>query len=294
MSPKPKLGFIGAGLMGHGMAKHLLEAGYSLALLGHRNRVPVDDLVGRGAEEVGSARELAERVDMLFLSVTSSAVVESLVEGQDGILAGGHRGLIVVDTSTGDPATTLRLGEVLAGRGIHLVDAPVARTPREAEEGRLNIMLGGEPAVVAKVRVVVEAFCENIFEIGELGSALKLKLINNLLGLAHAALVAEAVNAARSSGVELRKLYDVASRGGASSAMLEMIIPRLLEDDETGLQFSLANARKDLACYQRMVADANLIGLVGDSCYQAYNLATALGHGDEYVSRLAGVLWPAR
>lgn len=290
MTSKLKLGFIGAGLMGHGMAKHLLKAGYPLTLVGHRNRTPVDDLVTRGAVEVTNARELAATVDMLFLSVTSSAVVEALVSGDDGILAGGRRGLIVVDTSTGDPAVTLRLGESLAARGMHLVDAPVTRTPREAEEGRLNIMLGGEPEVIAQVRSVAEAFCENVFEIGPLGSALKLKLINNLLSLGHAALAAEAVNAAQAAGVELSKLYDVVSRGGANSAMFGMIVPRLLEGDESGLQFSLRNARKDLGCYRRMVADGSLVSLLGDSAYQAYNLATVLGHGDELVSRLAGVL----
>src|SRR5699024_411380 len=196
MTTKPKLGFIGVGLMGHGMAKHLLQAGYPLTVMGHRNRAPVDDLIGRGASEVDSPAMLAASVDILFLSVTSSTVVEALVAGDAGILAGGRPGLIVVDTSTGDPAVTLDLGARLADRGMHLVDAPVTRTPREAEDGRLNIMLGGAPEIRARVRPVVDAFCENVFEVGPLGSALKLKLINNLLSLGHAALAAEAVAAA--------------------------------------------------------------------------------------------------
>src|SRR5699024_1476975 len=138
MPGKPRLGFIGVGTMGHGMAKHLLRAGYSLTVLGHRNRAPVDDLVGQGAAEADNPATLAAAVDMLFLSVTSSAVVKELAEGEVGIVAGGRPGLVVVDTSTGDPAVTLELGARLAERGMHLVDAPVTRTPREAEEGRLN------------------------------------------------------------------------------------------------------------------------------------------------------------
>lgn len=290
MTTKPNLGFIGVGLMGHGMAKHLLQAGHPLTVIGHRNRAPVDDLIGRGASEADSPATLAAAVDILFLSVTSSAVVEALAAGDAGILAGGRPGLIVVDTSTGDPAVTLDLGARLADRGMHLVDAPVTRTPREAEEGRLNIMLGGTPEIRARVRPVVEAFCENVFEVGPLGSALKLKLINNLLSLGHAALAAEAVAAASAAEVDLGVLYDVASRGGANSKMLEMIIPRLLEGDESGLQFSMYNARKDLGCYRRMVADSSLVGPLGSATYEAYNLAVALGHGEAFVSRLSSVL----
>ncbi|MDN5844558.1 MAG: NAD(P)-dependent oxidoreductase [Alcaligenaceae bacterium] len=289
MTQKLALGFIGTGLMGHGAAKNLLKAGYPLVTMAHHNRVPVDDLVGRGATEAGNAGEIAAQVDMLFLCVTSSAVVEQLVEGDAGILANGRSGLIVVDMSTGDPAATLRLGARLAAHGIRLVDAPLARTPREAEEGRLNIMISGDSDVLDRVRPVVSSFCENVFEIGALGSALKLKLINNLLSLGHAVLAAEAVNAARAAGVDLAKLHEVVSRGGANSAAFEMIVSHLLQGDESGMQFSMRNARKDLGCYQRMLENADTVDLLSSSIYNAYNLATLLGHGDEVISRMAGI-----
>jgi 3-hydroxyisobutyrate dehydrogenase-like beta-hydroxyacid dehydrogenase len=289
MTQKPTLGFIGAGLMGHGIAKNLLRAGYPLILMGHKNRAPIDDLVGQGAIEAHTPGEVAARVDMLFLCVTSSAVVETLMSGDDGIIQAGRRGLIVVDTSTGDPAATLALGARLAARGIHLVDAPLTRTPREAEEGRLNILLSGEPDIVAQVHAVATSFCENIFEIGALGSALKLKLINNLLSLGHAVLAAEAVNAARATGVDLAKLHAVVSRGGANSAAFGMIVSRLLENDDTGMQFSLRNARKDLGCYRRMVESADMANLLSSATYDAYNLATAMGHGDKLLSQLSGI-----
>ncbi|HEX7387303.1 MAG TPA: NAD(P)-dependent oxidoreductase [Castellaniella sp.] len=289
MTKKLTLGLIGAGLMGHGAAKNLLKAGYPLVTMAHSNRVPVDDLLGRGATEASDAGEIAAKVDMLFLCVTSSVVVESLVEGDNGILANGRSGLVVVDMSTGDPATTLRLGARLATRGIRLVDAPLARTPREAEEGRLNILLSGDADVVAQVRPVVSAFCENVFEIGALGSALKLKLINNLLSLGHAVLAAEAVNAARAAGVDLAKLHEVVSHGGANSAAFGMIVSHLLQGDETGMQFSVRNARKDLGCYRRMIEGADMVDLLSGSAYNAFNMATLLGHGDEMISRMAGI-----
>lgn len=290
MATKPALGFIGAGLMGHGMAKHLLLAGHDLTVMGHHNRGPVDDLVGRGAKEADTPAALAADVDMLFLSVTSSAVVRQLAEGETGFLAADRPGLIVVDTSTGDPGYTLELGEQLAEQGMHLVDAPVTRTPREAEAGQLNILLGGEADIRARVHEVVTAFCENVFEVGPLGSALKLKLINNLLSLGNAALVAEAVVATKAAGVDLKTLYEVSSCGGANSKMLEMIVPRLLAGDDSGLQFSMQNARKDLGCYRSMATANSLVSPLANAAYETYNLGVALHQGASFVSGLSGVL----
>ncbi|WP_291773617.1 NAD(P)-dependent oxidoreductase [Castellaniella sp.] len=289
MTKKLTIGFIGAGLMGHGIAKNLLLAGYPLILMGHKNRAPIDDLVRQGAVEAHSPGEIASKVDMLFLCVTSSAVVETLMSGDNGIIQAGRPGLIVVDASTGDPAATIALGARLSSRGIHLVDAPLTRTPREAEDGRLNILISGKPDIVAQVHEVATSFCENIFEIGELGSALKLKLINNLLSLGHAVLAAEAVNAARATGVDLAKLHAVVSRGGANSAAFGMIVSHLLEGDDTGMQFSMRNARKDLGCYRRMVEGTDLMNLLAGSAYDAYNLATIMGHGEKLLSQMSGI-----
>ncbi|CAM5215485.1 3-hydroxyisobutyrate dehydrogenase-like beta-hydroxyacid dehydrogenase OS=Castellaniella defragrans OX=75697 GN=HNR28_003112 PE=4 SV=1 [Castellaniella defragrans] len=289
MTKKLTLGFIGAGLMGHGIAKNLLRAGYSLVIMGHKNRAPIDDLVRQGAVEAHSPGEIAAKVDMLFLCVTSSVVVETLMSADDGIIQAGRPGLIVVDTSTGDPSATIALGRRLSARGMHLVDAPLARTPREAEEGRLNILLSGEPDIVAQVHEVATSFCENIFEIGELGSALKLKLINNLLSLSHAVLAAEAVNAARATGVDVAKLYDVVSHGGANSAAFGMVVSHLLEGDDTGMQFTLRNARKDLGCYRRMVEGTEMANLLSNAAYETYNLATVMGQGDKLLSQLSSI-----
>lgn len=289
MTRKLTLGFIGAGLMGHGIAKNLLRAGYPLVIMGHKNRAPIDDLVHQGAVEAHSPGEVAAKVDMLFLCVTSSVVVEKLMSSDNGIIKAGRPGLIVVDASTGDPSATIALGKRLSSLGMHLVDAPLARTPREAEEGRLNIMLSGDPDIVAQVHQVATSFCENIFEIGELGSALKLKLINNLLSLSHAVLAAEAVNAARATGVDVAKLYDVVSHGGANSAAFGMVVSNLLKGDDTGMQFTLRNARKDLGCYRRMVEGTEMANLLSNATYETYNLATAMGQGDKLLSQLSAI-----
>jgi 3-hydroxyisobutyrate dehydrogenase-like beta-hydroxyacid dehydrogenase len=287
---KPTIGFIGAGLMGHGMAKNILSSGYSLVVVAHRNRGPIDDLLRRGAVEAVDIGEIAREVDILFLCVTSSVVVASLVEGDRGIAIKGQPGLIVADASTGDPATTIRLGARLAERGIYLVDAPLARTPREAEEGKLNMLLSGDPNAVSRVREVALTFCENIFEVGVLGSAIKLKLVNNILSLGHAVLAAEAINAAQAAGVDLGNLYNVVSHGGANSAAFEIIVSSLLRGNDKGMQFSIRNARKDLRCYSRMMEATDTINLLSQGIYDVYNLATALGHGDDMISQLAQVV----
>ena len=95
-----KVGFIGVGLMGHGMAKNIVEKGFALTVMGHRNREPVEDLVARGASEATSARKLAETCDVIFLCVTGSPQVEAMIRGADGLIASGREGLIVIDCST--------------------------------------------------------------------------------------------------------------------------------------------------------------------------------------------------
>ena len=130
---KERIGFIGVGFMGHGMAGNLLEKGYALTLMGHRNRAPVDDLVGRGAREAKTPEEIARESDIVLLCVTGSAEVEALVRGPKGLKAGAHKGLVIVDTSTSDPNSTLALAAELAPLGVAFCDAPLGGTPAQAE-----------------------------------------------------------------------------------------------------------------------------------------------------------------
>src|SRR5215470_7636352 len=108
------IGFIGVGFMGHGMAKNLADKGFALTILAHRNRAPVEDLVRRGAREAACAREVAQRCEVVFLCVTGSRQVEALVRSSDGLKAGSHPGLIIVDCSTSDPNSTIALATELA------------------------------------------------------------------------------------------------------------------------------------------------------------------------------------
>src|ERR1044072_2646427 len=140
-----RVGFIGVGLVRHGMPKCLIEKGHALTLMGHRNRAPVEDLIKRGAKEAKSAAEVAANSDIVFLCVTGSTQVEALVRGADGIAAGAHDGLVVVDCSTSDPNSTVALAAELKALGVAYADAPLGGTPAQAAEGKLSAMVGGGP-----------------------------------------------------------------------------------------------------------------------------------------------------
>lgn len=241
-----RIGFIGLGLMGREMAGHIVRSGYLLSVMTHRNRSPLAALCAEGATEVSSAAEMASNSDIVFICVKTSEQVSEIITGADGLLAGAHEGLMIVDCSTAHPESTERLAETLAQQGVTLVDAPLARTPREAKEGRLNVMLGGDATAVARITPVIKSFAENVFHVGKVGSAHKLKLINNFLSLGAAALVSEAATMAAGMGVPQEKLLEICSQGGANSAMLAPVMEWVLQGECTKLQFSLGNAEKDM------------------------------------------------
>ena len=197
---KPRIGFIGVGLMGHGMAKNLVEKGFPTTVLGNVNRAPVEDLVSRGAREGRDPASVAAASDIVVICVSGSPQVEAIVEGPNGLLSAAREGLIVMDCSTSEPDSTTRLAAAFAARGVPFVDAPLARSPKEAEEGRLNVMVGAEPAVFARVEPVLQAFAENIFHVGGPSAGHKTKLLNNFLSMGQAALIAEALMPARRRG----------------------------------------------------------------------------------------------
>src|SRR5829696_6398728 len=177
---KESVGFIGVGLMGHGMAKNIVEKGFPLTVLAHRNREPVEDLKTRGAKEATTAREVAEASDVVVLCVTGSPQVEAVINGAEGLASAG-KPLLICDSSTSDPSSTIRLATELSAKGITLIDTPLGRTPKDAAEGTLDVMVGGEEAVVERARPILEAFAERVIPTGPTGSGHTMKLLNNFL-----------------------------------------------------------------------------------------------------------------
>jgi 3-hydroxyisobutyrate dehydrogenase-like beta-hydroxyacid dehydrogenase len=284
---KPRIGFIGIGLMGHGIARNLVTKGFPLTVRVNRNRAPLQDLLAAGAKEVKTNADVARNSDIVFLCVTGAPQVEEIVNGRDGIAGVAHQGLVVVDTSTSEPATTAKMREALAEKGVRFVDAPLARTPVEAELGKLNIMVGTDDATFAELKPVLAAFCENIIHAGPAGHGIILKLINNFIGQAITTATAEALAAAAKSGLSIRKLHEVVSAGAVNSGLFQMMVGKMLDGgDLTGLKFTLVNAMKDLRYYTHFAESLPVSAIVGEAVHQSLVNANLLGFGDKYVPSL--------
>ncbi|HEX6137664.1 MAG TPA: NAD(P)-dependent oxidoreductase [Casimicrobiaceae bacterium] len=284
---KPRIGFVGVGLMGHGIARNLLAKGYPLALRVHRNRAPAEDLLAAGATEAATHAGLARNADIVILCVTGAPQVEEVVLGPEGIASGARQGLIVVDTSTSEPAMTARMRQLLADQNVRFVDAPLARTPVEAEQGRLNIMVGADDATFEELSPVFGAFCENIIHAGPPGHGIVLKLINNFIAQAICTATAEACAAAAKSGLSLAKLHAVISAGAVNSGLFQMLVGRMLESgDLSGLKFTLSNAAKDLRYYTHFTESMMLPSIIGEAVHQSLVTANVLGFGERYVASL--------
>ena len=281
-----KIGFIGAsGLMGHGMAGNLLKHGHALQLTVNRNTERVADLLAAGAQQASSPAALAQGCDLVFICVTGSPEVASVVRGPAGLLAGARPGLVVVDCSTSEPQATAQLRIECEAAGVAFVDAPLTRTPVEAEAGRLNVMVGATPEVFARLAPVLRCFAENVFHVGGPGSGHVIKLLNNFMSQAVCTATAEAFAVGQRAGVDLQQLRAVVSAGGLNSGLFQGMA-KTLDGDLSGLIFELDNARKDLRYYTHLAEDLAVPSVMGEAVHQSLTLASALGHGKAHVPAL--------
>lgn len=287
MSKKPVVGFIGVGLMGHGMAKNILKGGYELIIKGNRNRVPVDNLVQMGAKEAQTAAQMAKSCDIIHICLSNSAQVEAIIRGEDGILAGARKGLIVVDATTADPTSTLALAADLEAVGCHMVDAPLGRTPKEAEEGMLDAMVGASDEAFAIVEPVIDCWAGSIRRIGDVGAGHKMKLIMNFMGMSYAAVYSEALSLAVKSGLSPVTVRDVMGASRMGCGFFETFMGGAVGRDPNAHQFTLDNASKDVGYVANMALAAGVTNPVGAAVRNSFAGAVAAGKGGAYVPTLA-------
>ncbi len=284
---KPRIGFVGLGLMGHGIAKNLVAKGFPLTVRLHKNRQAAQDILAAGAKEVQTYAELARASDVVILCVTGSPQIEEIVYGENGIASAARDGLVVIDTSTAEPSSTAGIREDLAKKGTKYVDAPLARTPKEAEEGRLNTMVGADDATFAQLKPIFSAYCENVIHAGGPGHGHMIKLVNNFIAMSIATATAEACAACAKSGVSIKKLHEIISAGAVNSGIFQMIVGKMLENgDLSGLKFTLANAMKDLRYYTHFVEALPSPAIIGEAVHQSMVHANLLGFGDKYIASL--------
>ncbi|MEQ1768301.1 MAG: NAD(P)-dependent oxidoreductase [Devosia sp.] len=298
------IGFLGLGLMGHGIAKNIVEKGYALTIKGHRNRAPVDDLVKRGAVEAQSVREVGEKSSIVFICVTGSREVEALVRGKDGLAASLRPGSVIVDCSTADPTSTAALAEELAARDIALVDAPLGGTPVQAAEGSLSAMVGATDEVFARVSPVIGTWASKIVHIGVPGDGHRMKLLNNFLSLGYAAIYAEALTLASKVGISPERFDSVIRGGRMDNGFYQTFMGYTIDGNRNAHQFTLSNAFKDLTYLESMADAVKLVNPVGNAVKNSFGAAVATGGGGpenyvphlpEYVGRANGVdMTPAK
>lgn len=281
-----KVGFIGVGYMGHGMAKNLLQKGYPLWVKGNRNRTPVDSLVGMGATEAKTPREMAQTCDVIHLCLSNSPQVEGAFRGPDGILAGARDGLIVIDTTTADPTSTAALADELAAKGGTLVDAPLGRTPKEAEAGTLDCMVGCDAAVFERVKPLLDCWAGNITHVGPPGSGHKMKLLMNFMSMGYAALYAEGVVLGAKVGIPPAKFRQVIGSSRLTNGFFEGFMKYAVDRDPDVHKFTITNAAKDLRYLNAMAADVDAVNIMAGAAKHYFTHIEATGHGGDYVPML--------
>lgn len=294
MKASRRVGLIGVGLMGHGIAANILRSGHALCFLDHPGNQPVEDLLGAGGVAKGSGREVAEAAEVVILCVTGSPQVEAVLFEPGGVLDGLAPGTLVIDCSTALPSSTERVAAQVEAAGGRFMDAAMTRTPKEAEEGRLNLIVGAPEALFAEVRPLLECFAENIAHAGPVGAGHTLKLLHNFVSLGFTAVLAEAAAASRRAGIDDAALLDVLGKGGGGGVVLERLRPYIEAGDPSGFRFSVANALKDIGYYRTMTEDLAAEGGVAEAVLALYRQASDAGHADRPVPELVGLLEQGR
>jgi 3-hydroxyisobutyrate dehydrogenase-like beta-hydroxyacid dehydrogenase len=288
MAQMETVGFVGLGLMGHGMAKNIVEKGYPLVVRGHRNRAPVEDLLTRGATEAGSLADLAGKATVVFLCVTGSREVEAILRGPEGLGAGLKPGSVVVDCSTSDPTSTLVLAAELAARGIAMADAPLSRTPKEAWAGTLDTMVGADPETFARIKPILDTWAGKVVHMGPVGDGHKMKLLNNFVSLGYAAIYSEALVLAAKVGITPQTFDSVIRGGRMDCGFYQTFMGYTIDGNREAHRFTLANALKDLGYLESMADAAKLANPVGNAVKNSFSLAVAASGGgpEDYVPHL--------
>lgn len=285
-----RIGFIGVGYMGHGMAKNIVGKGFALTIMGNRNRAPVEDLIGRGAKEVKTAAEVAANSDIVFLCVTDSRTVEAICRSRGGLKDGAHKGLVIVDTSTSDPVSTLALHEEFRALGVTFCDAPLGGTPVQAEEGKLLAMVGADDATFARIRPVLEAWAGRVEHLGPVSTGHKLKLLNNFIAQGYGAIYAEAFALGEKVGVPVATLARIISGGRMDCGYFQTFSAYANGGQKDSHKFSINNALKDLRYVENLANAAVISNPIGNAVKNTYALAAAQGHGEDYVPLVADVI----
>ena len=240
-----KVGFIGLGIMGGPMARHLHRAGL-LAAVYNRTRSKAEPFGKMGVHVAESPADLARRVDVVIEMVSDAPDVEQVLFGAGGVVEGARPGLVVVDMSTNSPDWARKFAERLAERGIDFLDAPVTGGQKGAEEGTLTVMVGGREDLFQRLLPVFKAFAKEVIYAGPVGYGQAMKLVNQVVISLNTIAMVEGLRLAEALGLDVEKVARLLTVGAARSGSIELYLPKLLKGDLSP-GFKAAHLKKDLA-----------------------------------------------
>lgn len=284
-----KIGFIGLGIMGVPMCKNLIDAGYSMTVW-NRSQPGIDKCVEYGAEAGSSAKDVAEKSEIVITIVTDSPDVQEVVLGRDGVLEGARKGMIHIDMTTMSPKITKEIAAELNKKGVKMLDAPVSGGDTGAINGTLSIMVGGPEDAFNECLPIFEVLGENIVYIGEEnGAGQSTKLCNQVICALNILATCEGLTLAAKSGIDMEKMFAAVRAGAAGSWMLDNLGPKILEGNmEPG--FMVKHKQKDLRLVMEAARELEL-SLPGTSLvHQLYHAVESEGLHEKGTQALVRVL----
>ena len=284
-----KIGFIGLGAMGKGMAVQCVQKGFSL-VVNDMQREPMEALVAAGATAAQSVGDVAEQCDVVVTVLPSGKEVNEVVMGPDGIFDHAKPGTLVLDLSTIEPEMTDRLHAEAKSRGFRALDAPIGRLAWHAERGESLFMVGGTRADYEEVLPVLEAMGSTIYYCGAGGSGTRTKLVNNYLAIISCQLNSEALALSQRFGLDLETTLDVIHGTTATNGQLKVNWPNKVLSGDTEPGFTIDLAHKDLTLIVGAANSARVPVPVAAAAREAFSAARARGYGNQDFSAMADVL----
>lgn len=289
-----RIGFIGLGIMGRGMATNLLRAGFALTVW-NRTASRMDDLVATGATAAASPAVVAAGSDIIITCVSDTPDVLAVTLGEGGIIHGARPGSLVIDMSTISPQAAREMAAALTARGVAYLDAPMSGGSEGAAKGTLSIMVGGAAADVERAMPAFQAMGKAITHVGDHGAGQTVKLVNQILVVGTMLAVSEALVFAQASGVDLEKTLAAVTPGAAGSWMLANRGPQAIRRDwRPG--FTIDLQQKDLRLVLEAADQVGAPVLSTASIFQMYRTLQAAGLGAEgnhalvkAIERLSGI-----
>ena len=280
---KSRIGFIGAGYMGYGMAKNLIQ-NFDVYVIAHKNRKPIEKLVNEGANEVISYTELfSSDLDCLMICVTNTSIALSIAEQ---ILPLIKNKILFIDLTTHNKDGTTKMKKILSSDIISYTVCPVTGGPVQSEEGTLGGIWGGDIENFNNSKKYLLCFCKNVFNFGTVENATKAKLLSNFLSLLTTTTVIEFFKSAKKLDIDLNLLCNVAKLGSGNSGALNNIADKAVNGNYKGYVFSVNNTLKDLTYINDLLKDHNNAELLSKIAMNFYDSAKNKGYGDLLVSEL--------